>query len=204
MTASRRPALVVAVLGTALTVAAWSSLPAGAAAGPTEATGTFAPPATATTAFTYDPAQVPVGAQVAVRVVPTGSHKTVVTLHAWGLLPDETYGAHAHYKRCGMTGTAAGAHYQNAQDPAVAGSETTASVDPAYANPGNEIWLDLVTNAVGNGRAQTVVDWIVRPTADGGPRSVILHLNSTSTGGSGSTAPAGNAGARLACVTVAF
>jgi superoxide dismutase, Cu-Zn family len=201
MTTSRRPVLVVAVLGSALTVAAWSALPAGAAAGPTEATGTFAPPATATTAFTYDPAQVPVGARVAVRVVPTGSHKTVVTLHAWGLLPDETYGAHAHYKPCGTAATAAGAHYQNAPDPALAGSEAIASVDPAFAYPGNEIWLDLVTNAAGNGRAQTVVDWTVRPTADGSPRSVILHLNSTSTGGA---VPAGNAGARLACVTVPF
>jgi Cu-Zn family superoxide dismutase len=201
MTASRRPALVVAVLGTALTVAAWSALPAGAAAGPTEAAGTFAAPSDATTAFTYDVTQVPLGARVVVRAVPTGSHKTVVTLHAWGLLPDETYGAHAHYRPCGATGAAAGAHYQNAQDPAAGGSETTASIDPSYANPGNEVWLDLVTNDDGNGRAQTVVDWTFRPTATGGPRSVILHLNTTSTGGS---VPPGNAGARLACVTVPF
>ena len=69
---------------------------------------------------------------------------------------------------------------------------------PTYANPSNEVWLDLETNAAGNGRAQTVVDWTFRPTADGAPRSVILHLNTTSTGG---TPPAGNAGARLACVT---
>jgi superoxide dismutase, Cu-Zn family len=145
--------------------------------------------------------QVPVGARVVVRAVPTGSHKTVVTLHAWGLLPDESYGAHAHYKPCGATGAAAGAHYQNAQDPAVGGSETTASVNSSYANPGNEVWLDLVTNDDGNGRAQTVVDWPFRPTATGAPRSVILHLNTTSTGGA---VPPGNAGARLACVTVPF
>ena len=201
MTASRRPVLVVAALGAALTVAAWSALPAGAANGPVEAAGTFAPPQVATTAFTYDLTQVPVGARVVVRAVPTGSHKTVVTLHAWGLLPDETYGAHAHYRPCGATGAAAGAHYQNAQDPAVGGSETTASVDSSYANPGNEVWLDLVTNEDGNGRAQTVVDWAFRPTATGAPRSVILHLNPTSTGGS---VPPGNAGARLACVTVPF
>ena len=47
------------------------------------------------------------------------------------------------------------------------GSETTASINPSYANPGNEVWLDLVTNADGNGRAQTVVDWPFRPTATG-------------------------------------
>lgn len=201
MTASRRPVLVVAAVGAALTLAAWSALPAGASAGPIEAEGTFAAPLNATTAFTYDVGQVPVGARVVVRAVPTGSHRTVVTLHAWGLLPDETYGAHAHYKACGATGAAAGAHYQNAADPAAAGSETTASVDPAYANPGNEVWLDLVTNEAGNGRAQTVVDWTFRPTAGGGPRSVILHLNQTSTGG---PVPPGNAGPRLACVTVPF
>ena len=42
---------------------------------------------------------------------------------------------------------------------------------------------------------------IVSTHADGSPRSVILHLNTTSTGGS---VPPGNAGARLACVTVPF
>ena len=125
----------------------------------------------------------------------------MVVVHAWGLLPGETFGAHAHYLPCGATGAAAGAHYQNAPDPSVNGSLTAASTNPAYANPANEVWLDLETNGAGNGRAQTVVDWPFRPTATGGPRSVILHLNTTSTGG---TVPAGNAGARLACVTVPF
>jgi Cu-Zn family superoxide dismutase len=192
--------LAVAAAGSVLVVAA-AALPAGAATGPVDAGGTFAAPADATTAFTYDASQVPVGARVAVHAVPTGSGRTVVVLHAWGLLPDETYGAHAHYLPCGATGTAAGAHYQNAPDPAVNGSLTAASTNPAYANPANEVWLDLVTNGDGNGRAQTVVDWPFRPTATGGPRSVILHLNPTSSGG---TVPAGNAGARLACVTVPF
>lgn len=198
----RRSAVLAAAagLGTALVVAA-ATAPAGASVGPVDAGGRFAAPADATTAFTYDPAQVPVGARVAVRAVPTGSGRTVVTLHAWGLLPDETYGAHAHYLPCGATGAAAGAHYQNAPDPAVNGSLTAASTDPAYANPANEVWLDLVTNAAGNGRAQTVVDWPFRPTATGGPRAVILHLNTTSAGGA---VPAGNAGARLACVTMPF
>jgi len=198
----RRSAVLAAtaVLGTALVVAA-ATAPAGASVGPVEAGGTFAAPADATTAFTYDPSQVPVGARVEVRAVPTGSGRTVVTLHAWGLLPDETYGAHAHYLPCGATGAAAGAHYQNAPDPAVNGSLTVASTNPTYANPVNEVWLDLVTNAAGNGRAQTVVDWPFRPTATGGPRAVILHLNTTSTGG---PVPAGNAGARLACVTMPF
>ncbi len=200
MTVRRSAVLAAAAgLGTALVVAA-ATAPAGASVGPVDAGGLFAAPAGATAAFTYDPSQVPVGARVAVRAVPTGSGRTVV-LHAWGLLPDETYGAHAHYLPCGATGAAAGAHYQNAPDPAANGSLTVASTDPAYANPANEVWLDLVTNAAGNGRAQTVVDWPFRPTATGGPRAVILHLNTTSAGGA---VPAGNAGARLARVTMPF
>lgn len=201
MAAHRSAALVVAALGSALVVAAATS-PAGASVGPVEAGGTFAAaPGSGSTAITYDATQVPVGARVEVRAVPTGSGRTVVTLHAWGLLPDETYGAHAHYLPCGATGAAAGAHYQNLPDPAVKGSLTVASTDPTYANPVNEVWLDLVTNEAGNGRAQTVVDWPFRSTATGGPRAVILHLNTTSTGGS---VPAGNAGTRLACVTMPF
>ena len=200
MPATRRPLSAVTAIGLALIGCAWSAVPAGAA-GPAVAEGIFQVPGVATTAVTYDVTQVPVGAEVTVRAVRTGSQKTVVTLHARGLLPNETYGAHAHYRACGATGGAAGAHYQNVPDPAAGGSETTASVDPAYANPGNEVWLDLVTNAAGNGRAQTVVDWTFRPTADGAARSVILHLNPTSTGGA---VPPGNAGARLACVAISL
>lgn len=201
MSAHRRSLLAVAALGLSLTAGAWWAFPAGAAGGPAVAEGTFDVPGRATTAVTYDVTQVPVGAQVTVRAVSAGLHKTVVTLHARGLLADETYGAHVHYRPCGATGAAAGAHYQHVPDPAAGGSETVASVDPAYANPDNEVWLDLVTNAAGNGRAQTVVDWTFRPTASGAPRSVILHVNSTSTGGA---PPAGNAGARLACVTISL
>ena len=135
------------------------------------------------------------------HAVTTGSGRTVVSLHVWGLLPDESYGAHIHYRPCGATGAAAGAHYENVPDPTLSGSETVSSVDPAYANSANEVWLDMETNADGNGRAQTVVDWTVRPTSNGGPRSVILHRDATSTGGQ---VPPGNAGARLACVTVPF
>jgi hypothetical protein len=61
MTSSRRPVLVVA-LSARLTVAGLSA-PAGAADGPVEVAGTFAAPQDATTAFTYDVTQVPVGAE---------------------------------------------------------------------------------------------------------------------------------------------
>ena len=202
MPASRRPLLAVAAIGALLTVGAWSAFPAGAAGGPAVTDGVFDVPGAATTAVTYDVAQVPVGAEVdrprgadrqpqdgRSRCTPAACCRTRRTART------RTTG------RAALTGAAAGAHYQNVPDPAVGGSETVASTDAAYANPSNEVWLDLETNAAGNGRAQTVVDWTFRPTADGAPRSVILHLNTTSTGG---TPPAGNAGARLACVTISL
>lgn len=203
MTTSRRPLFAVAAFGAALTVAAGpATLPAGATARHalarhTVSTGTFDVPASATTAFTYDVSQVPVGAQIVMRATKIGHHKTMIRLRVRGLLPGETYGAHVHYLACGATGAAAGAHYQNVPDPAVGGSETISSTDPTYANPGNEVWLDFVTNATGTARAHAVLYWRFRPTAAGVTRSVILHIDPTSTGGS---VPPGNAGARLGCL----
>jgi superoxide dismutase, Cu-Zn family len=203
MPASRRSVIVVAALGAALTVATGASVPASATApaGSTArysvSTGTFDVPATATSAFTYDVTQVPVGARIVVQAVKIAHHKTLIRLRVRGLLPGETYGAHVHYLACGATGAAAGAHYQNTPDPATGGSETVSSTNPAYANPTNEVWLDFVTDAKGKGRAYTVVDWRLRPPAAGTTRSVILHIDPTSTGG---TVPPGNAGARLGCL----
>lgn len=200
MPATRPQLLVVVALGAALTVAAGATLPASATSRHAVTRGTYDVPATATSAFTYDATQVPVGAKVVVRSVKVATRKTVISLRVRGLLPGETYGAHVHYLACGATGAAAGAHYQNLADPAVAGSETVGSTDPAYANPDNEVWLDLVTNANGYGQTHAVVDWRFRPTP-GTTRSVILHIDPTSTGG---TVPAGTAGARLACLDVRF
>ena len=146
----------------------------------------------------YDPALVPSGATAMVHVVEAGNGdaaKTIVTLHVKGLLPNREYGAHAHYLPCGATGAAAGAHYQHTQDPATLGSLTTASVDPAFANPQNEVWLDLTTNAAGNAVARTVVDWQM-PDTHQRASSVIIHTRHTD--------HTGAAGTRLACVTVPF
>jgi superoxide dismutase, Cu-Zn family len=207
MPASRRSLIVVAALGAALTVTAGATVPANATvpdsstATHSVSTGTFDVPATATSGFTYDVAQVPVGARIVVRAVKIADRKTLIRLRVRGLLPGETYGAHVHYLACGATGAAAGAHYQNIPDPAAGGSEKVSSTNPAYANPANEVWLDFVTNAKGKGRAYTVVDWRFRPTAAGTTRSVILHIDPTSTGG---TVPPGNAGARLGCLNARF
>jgi len=152
---------------------------------------------------------LPVGAWARVRAIETSSGKTVVTLKVRGLAVNSTYGAHAHYKPCGGTGSAAGAHYQNFVDPAVLiaaaattpprDPETIASTDALYANPANEVWLDLTTNDEGNGSAQTVVDWQFRGS-DPVLRSVIIHRDFTNpVDGS-----AGVAGPRLGCISVPF
>ena len=140
-------------------------------------------------AFTYNPA-VPVGARARVMAVYTGSGQTVVTLHVWGLQPDRHYGAHAHQNACGPLPTDAGAHFQH-----IVGGAT----DPAFANPDNEIWLDLITDADGNGSAQTVVRW--QFTDDRRAGSVVIHDRHTTHGVPGS---AGTAGPRHGCLSVGF
>jgi superoxide dismutase, Cu-Zn family len=139
----------------------------------------------------YDTALVPEGAAARVQEVRTASGSTVVTLHVRGLLPDHEYGAHAHVGACGSTGAAAGPHYQDVVAPS--GHAT----DPAYANPDNEVWLDVTTDSEGNGSAQALVGWQFRPS---GANSVILHARHTAT----EEGTAGTAGSRLACLTVAF
>lgn len=140
----------------------------------------------------YDPAVVPEGARARVSAVYTSAGDSIVTLHVWGMAPATEYGAHAHVNACGATGAAAGPHFQNVLD------SVAPSVNPAYANPTNEIWLDLTTDAEGNGVAQTKVPWQFSPTRRA--QSVIIHVEHTHTGPNDS----GVAGARLACLTVGF
>ena len=71
------------------------------------------------------------------------------------------------------------------------------STVPRYANPGNEVWLDLTTDAAGSASARTVVPW---QFADQRARSVVIHAEATRTG----PGEAGVAGQRVACVNVAF
>ena len=161
--------------------------------------GVVAPPASAAAErvraegpwVSYDSSLVPAGATARVQEVATASGSTVVTLQVRGLLPDHEYGAHAHVSACGSTGAAAGPHYQDVVAP------TGHATDPAYANPDNEVWLDLATDADGNGSAQALVRWQFR---SGGANSVILHAHATST----ESGTAGTAGPRLGCLTVPF
>ena len=52
---------------------------------------------------------------------------------------------------------AAGSHYQHQADP------KQPSVNPDYANPRNEIWLDFTTDATGSARSESVVRLTLDP-----------------------------------------
>lgn len=136
--------------------------------------------------------RLPGGAQARVTAVYDGAGRTHVQLQVWGLAPNTEYGAHAHTNPCGDTGLAAGPHFQNELDP------VSPSTDPRYANPSNEIWLDLTTNAAGHAVATTLVPWHFSSTRRA--KSVIIHVEHTHTGPQDS----GVAGARLGCLTVPF
>jgi Cu-Zn family superoxide dismutase len=163
-----------------------------AGASPVNVTGTFgAYKDPSTVAVTYDAAQVPVGAIAKVTATAAGA-STQITLHVSGLQPRRAYGAHMHNKSCGAKAADAGSHYQHAKDP------RQPSTNPQFANPQNEVWLDLSTDANGAADSTTTVPWAFRVGAEG-PHSVVIHATHTNT----TAGKAGTAGARLACITVA-
>lgn len=158
---------------------------------PGEASGELAPPDEADDAYTYDTDAAPPGAELEVKTPPIESG-TQVELAAEGLQPNRAYGAHAHVRECGETGDAAGPHFQNERDP-----KQGVSVDPEYANPQNEIWLDFTTDGQGSGSAIAQVPFMF---GDRVPASVVLHEETTAS----FQGEAGDAGARLACLNVEF
>ncbi|GAA0505933.1 hypothetical protein GCM10011581_48090 [Saccharopolyspora subtropica] len=142
-------------------------------------------------AVTYDPAQVPAGAGASVTSERING-RTKLTFEVRGLQPNRDYGAHVHTKPCGPTGEDAGPHFQERIDP------VTPSVDPAYANPQNEVWLDFHTDAQGNGSATAEGTWSFDTRQDA--RSVVIHETHTHT----EPGKAGTAGSRLACLNAEF
>ncbi|MEV1292760.1 superoxide dismutase [Pseudonocardia sp. NPDC049635] len=143
-------------------------------------------------AYTYDTELAPVGATMEVTSVESEG-STTTTLRVTGLQPNRTYGSHAHTRACTPEdGADAGPHYQFSEDP------VTPSVDPAYANPQNEIWLDLTTDETGAGESTSTVPWTFPD--DRRAESVVLHEEPTAT----HAGHAGTAGGRPACVTVDF
>ncbi|HWO61141.1 MAG TPA: superoxide dismutase family protein [Umezawaea sp.] len=141
-------------------------------------------------AISYNAELVPVGAKVAMASEKDGSG-TKVTMTVEGLLPNHEYGAHVHTKPCGAKPADAGPHYQNDKDP------VSPSVDPAFANKDNEIWLDFTTDAKGDAAASASVKWSFR---GGEANAAVIHAAHTMT----EAGKAGTAGDRLACLTTTF
>jgi Cu-Zn family superoxide dismutase len=141
-------------------------------------------------ATNYNKTLVPDGAKVLVAEnVFDGA--TTVTLNVRGLVPNRAYGAHAHAMPCGPTGEAAGPHFQHTPDP------VKPSVDPAFANSANEIWLDFKTDAQGDATTASTVPWVF---TNAKAASVVIHADPTQT----AAGKAGTAGARVGCVSVGF
>jgi Cu-Zn family superoxide dismutase len=153
--------------------------------------GTFASYSPGENAVTYRPDLVPAGAVAGVFSLSAPEFGTSTTLTVAGLVPGREYGAHVHTKPCGETGDAAGPHFQKVPDP------VSPSVDPAYANPDNEIWLDFTTDRAGHATARSTVDWQFDVRRG---KSVVIHETHTHSG----PGHAGTAGSRLACVNVNF
>jgi Cu-Zn family superoxide dismutase len=201
--------LTVAVLGTVLALTpmacghqepqASTATPAShARPDPTALTGsgTFTSPDPASKAITYNPSLAPVDAAILTSITPGGYDysSTVATVVVAGLLPNRSYAVHAHTNACGVTGEDAGPHYQNRLDPAA--KPSAPSTNPQYANPRNEIWLNIRTDAAGEGTSQTTVPF---GFTDRRPGSIVLHEAMTTATNPGQ---AGTAGARIACVTL--
>ena len=154
----------------------------------TVASGTFLPYRPGAMAITYDPLLVPPGATAAVAItrVPYGM---TVRLTVGGLVPHRAYGAHLHIAPCTGVPDAAGPHYQHQPAPSPA-------PDPMYANPRNEVWLDLTTDVTGAATSASRQQWVFTPAQR--PRSLVLHAEETRTG----AGVAGTAGARVACLSL--
>lgn len=157
-----------------------ASTTASGTSGPVKLTGSGQFAATGTSAVTYDPELVPVGATASLTAESTAG-RTLTSLVVEGFLPNRGYGAHLHTRPCGRTGDDAGPHYQH---------------QPGRASAANEVWLDLTTDAAGSGRATARHPWHF--AQDRPPGSLVIHATLTK-----STGPeAGAAGARLACLTL--
>lgn len=89
------------------------------------------------------------------RMTRTADGKTLVSVHAVGLLPNTAYGVHVHNKACGDE--SGGGHYQE-----IVGGPVDAE---------NEIWPLITTNedGVGNGKAEHA--FYARPEA----QAVVIH-----------------------------
>ncbi|HEY8482213.1 MAG TPA: superoxide dismutase family protein [Spirillospora sp.] len=112
-------------------------------------------------------------------------NRTSVRLHVSGF-PESargrTFGAHVHVNACGPRPEDAGPHYRNPD------------AEPGTPLREKEIWLDVTIGDDGHGRSHVDVPWRVARDAAG---SIVVHAEPTEP-------RTGDAGARLACITVPF
>ncbi|MET8678253.1 superoxide dismutase family protein [Streptomyces sp. NPDC004647] len=142
-------------------------------------------------AVTYDTDAVPAGASIDVEKS-ADSSGTTVRVRLKGIEADRAFDVRVHTGPCGALPDDSGQRYQDRVDP------KQPSVDPAFANRRNEVWLNFTTDRKGAGEAVSHNAWRFRPGKAG---SVVLHGRTTARGGHGE-APA--AEERLACFTVPF
>jgi Cu-Zn family superoxide dismutase len=107
----------------------------------------------------------PIGAAMTVAIIPSLYGFTRAELAVSGLLPNRGYAVHAHTNACGAIADAAGPHFQNRVDPAA--TPQAPSSNPEYANPSNEIWLDVRTDATGAGTLDTTVPFVLTDRTPG-------------------------------------
>jgi superoxide dismutase, Cu-Zn family len=131
--------------------------------------GALTEPNATSTAETYNPALAPVGSRLKVTLNPS-DESTNAELTVSGLLPNRGYAVHAHVNACGASPELDGPHYQNRIDPAA--TRQAPSTNPEYANPRNEVWLDVHTDAAGSGTSRTTVPFVF---TDRGPGSIVVH-----------------------------
>ncbi|MDR8415138.1 superoxide dismutase family protein [Nonomuraea sp. 3-1Str] len=131
-------------------------------------------------AIVYDRKLAPQGGRASVTVE-SSSGQTLSSLVVEGLLPDRAYGAHLHTKPCGAKPDDSGPHYQH---------------EKGEASAANEVWLDFTTDSTGAGRATARNAWTFSPGHR--PHSLVIHAKQTTASGP----QAGEAGARVACLTL--
>ena len=119
--------------------------------------GMLTKPTPTSKAVTYNPALAPAGALL-ITTMTTSGGSTTAELEVSGMLRNRSYAVHAHTNTCGDDPDSVGPHYQHHIDPAA--TSQAPSTDPEYANPRNEIWLDIRTNINGSGTSHTTVPFV--------------------------------------------
>ncbi|MDQ4011549.1 MAG: superoxide dismutase [Actinomycetota bacterium] len=157
---------------------------------------TFTAPKPGAEAVTYNPALVPEGASILASIMPAGQgyNQTRANLSVARLLPNRAYVLRAHTQACGATVEEAGPPYQDRIDPAA--TPQASSTNPEYANPRNEIWLDVRTNSDGSASSGASVPFTF---TDRAPASIVVYDAQTT-----ATAPGqvGQLGAPIACLNL--